>query len=108
MVRWGRMAMDGSDVVVMPDLIERSGVLKQELVKFALSRRFERELLQADIPVTPNGTLEINSLDHFILQYRLRDDRTIVERFVDVHPELSKAERAMLLGWHQVVEGVFA
>ncbi|MCC6314391.1 MAG: hypothetical protein IT337_10305 [Thermomicrobiales bacterium] len=48
-----------------------------------------------------------NFIDWFLLQYRLRDGTTIVEQFVAEHPELPESERAMLLGWRDVVDGVF-
>ena len=46
-------------------------------------------------------------IDHFILQRPLPGGRTVVETFVSAHPELGKADRQMLLGWRDVVEGVF-
>jgi hypothetical protein len=46
-------------------------------------------------------------LDHFALQHRLRSGTTVVEAFTAAHPELTDAERDMLLGWRDVVEGVF-
>ena len=44
---------------------------------------------------------------HFILQRPLPGGRTVVETFVSAHPELAEADRQMLLGWRDVVEGVF-
>jgi hypothetical protein len=49
----------------------------------------------------------INFLDFFVLQHRLPDGRTVVEHFVAEHPRLLEEERAMLLGWREVVEGIF-
>src|SRR6266508_3816956 len=49
----------------------------------------------------------INSLDWFVLQHRLPDGQTVVERFVAARQDLSDEERAMLLGWRDVVEGIF-
>jgi len=49
----------------------------------------------------------INIVDHFILQRPLPGGRTVVETFVSVRPELAEADRQMLLGWRDVVEGVF-
>ena len=46
-------------------------------------------------------------LDHFVLQHRLESGITVVEAFVAAHPELTDAERDMLLGWQDVIEGVF-
>jgi hypothetical protein len=36
-------------------------------------------------------------LDHFALQHQLRSGNTVVEAFVAAHPELTGAERDMLL-----------
>lgn len=46
----------------------------------------------------------INFLDRFLLQHRLPDGRTVVERFVRARGDLPAAERDMLLGWRDVVE----
>ncbi len=96
-----------------PELIERSGDLKHDLLTFAQGRRFarafEKALLEHFGPV-----LEIeedafsNFLDAFVLQHRLADGRTVVDHFVAAHPELPEPERAMLRGWQDVVEGIFA
>ena len=49
----------------------------------------------------------VDALDHFVLQHRLPGGQTIVERFVAARPDLLPPEREMLLGWRDVVEGVF-
>ncbi len=49
----------------------------------------------------------INLIDHFILQRPLADGRTVVEVFTAEHPELTESDRELLLGWREVVEGVF-
>lgn len=87
------------------DLVARSGDLKRELVAYAQRSRFERALRQAldDYPDQDPTAL----LDHFILQRRLPDGRTVVERFVDERADLAEPERKMLLGWRDVVEGIF-
>jgi hypothetical protein len=94
------------------DLVERSGDLKRDLVDFALQRRFARDLdrmVERDL-----GDVVIDSeadftrvVDRFALQHRLSDGRTVVEIFVAEHPELSEEERALLLGWRDVVDGIF-
>ncbi len=95
------------------DLVERSGDLKRDLLAFARGPRFARALQRAlaerfgRVVVGDEGEL-FNFLDHFILQRRQADGRTVVEHFVEEHPELPEAERAMLLGWREVVEGIFA
>jgi hypothetical protein len=94
------------------DLVERAGDLKQMLVEFALSPRFERELSAVVDDQFPGGVVTDEAmfsmvLDHFALQYRLPSGGTVVEAFVAAHPQLTDAERDMLLGWHDVVEGIF-
>jgi len=92
-------------------LLEHCSELKRRLVEFARSRRFSRELDQAvseGMGGTAAGESEFtNLLDHFILQRPLADGRTVTEVFVAEHPELTDADRQMLLGWRDVVEGVF-
>jgi hypothetical protein len=94
------------------DLVERAGHLKPMLVDFALSPRFDRELSAVIARNFPDGLVTDESafsmiLDHFALQHRLRSGNTVVEAFAAAHPELTDAERDMLLGWRDVVEGVF-
>ncbi len=98
--------------MVTQDLIRRSGDLKQQIVNYACSGRFDRDMRQAlpeqtGIPFRPDSSLDIDALDHFILRHRLSNGRTVVEDFVSTHPELSEPERAMLLSWSQIVEGIF-
>jgi hypothetical protein len=57
---------------------------------------------------TPDEDQRVSAIDAFVLQHQLSDGRTPLEHFVEAHPELQEAERAMLLGWREVVEGVFA
>jgi hypothetical protein len=94
------------------ELIERSGPLKAELVAFGKSRRFASEFraAYADRFATaePRSQVDyINFLDRFMLEHRTRDGRTVVEQFVASRPDLPQTERAMLLGWAKVVEGIF-
>jgi hypothetical protein len=94
------------------DLIERSGDLKRALVDYALQPRFDHHIDNAiEQRFGPEPELDeadfANFIDWFILQERLPDGRTVVERFVADHPELPEEERAMLLGWRDVVEGIF-
>lgn len=94
------------------DLVERSGDLKVELVSFALRPRFAKTLRQ-EVERRFGERAEMdesefaNFLDWFILQGRLPGGRGVVEHFVADHPELPEEERAMLLGWRDVVEGIF-
>jgi hypothetical protein len=45
--------------------------------------------------------------DCFVLEHRLGKGRTVVEQFADAHADLTEAEREMLLGWRDVVQGPF-
>ncbi|MDA8219114.1 MAG: hypothetical protein M0Z94_16030 [Dehalococcoidales bacterium] len=93
-------------------LIERSGDLKRDLLEFAKGPDFHGAVKRAiekrfgKVVVGDEGEVG-NFLDEFVLQHRLPDGRTVVVRFVDAHPELPDDERQMLLGWQDVVEGVF-
>ncbi len=49
----------------------------------------------------------IDILDRLVLQHRLRNGQTIVEQFVASRSDLPAPERDMLLGWRDVVEGIF-
>ena len=49
----------------------------------------------------------IGTIDRFALQYRLPDGKTVVDRFVASRPDLDAADREMLLGWRDPVEGIF-
>jgi hypothetical protein len=94
------------------NLLERSGPLKADLVAFGQSQRFAREFraayterFAAAEPCSQSDY--INFLDRFVLEHRTRDGRTIAEQFVASRPDLPEAERAMLLGWTEVVESIF-
>lgn len=94
------------------DLVERAGELKPMLVDFALSARFERHLSAVIAREFPDGVVTDEStfiavVDHFALQHRLPSGGTVVEAFVAAHPELTDADRDMLLSWRDVVEGIF-
>jgi hypothetical protein len=45
--------------------------------------------------------------DCFVLEHQLPNGRTVVEQFVDAHPQLPVQEREMVLGWRDVVQGPF-
>ncbi len=94
------------------DLVERSGELKAELIEFSRKPRYEqafREVLSAyegEGGLIRKGEL-IDALDRLVLQHRLRSGQTIVEQFVALRSDLPAPERDMLLGWRDVVEGIF-
>jgi hypothetical protein len=89
-------------------LIERSAQLKRDLVGFAYSPRFERSLTSAMLEAAgPEAELDeaeaIGVVDRFALQHRLPDGKTVVDRFIASRPDLTVAEREILLG----VDAVF-
>jgi hypothetical protein len=92
-------------------LLDHCSELKRQLVEFARSQRFSRQLDQALQAGSRGEDVDesqfINIVDHFILQRPLPGERTVVEAFVSAHPEFAEADRQMLLGWRDVVEGVF-
>lgn len=93
-------------------LVERSGDLKRALLDFAGRHRFARPFRQAverrfGGEVAVDDAQFANFLDAFVLQHRLPDGRTVVEHFAEEHPGLSEEERTLLLGWREVVEGIF-
>jgi Domain of unknown function (DUF6398) len=114
----GRLASPRRDAVAdadaaseVADLLEHCSDLKRRLVEFARSRRFSRQFDQALSAGSRGKAVDesefINIFDHFILQRPLPGGRTVVDTFVSAHPELTEADRQMLLGWRDVVEGVF-
>src|SRR3954447_20658597 len=93
-------------------LLDRAGDLKGELLAFSQQPRYDRafrEMLaqHADEAETWDEGRLMLLWDSFVLEYHLRNDRTVVEQFVDARPDLSPQEREMLLGWRDVVTGVF-
>src|SRR3954469_13342068 len=94
------------------DLLERSVELKHDVIEFVMQPRFDRPIARA-IEQRFGPVLELEEakflgfLDWFIMQYQLPGGRTAVEQFVDAHPKLSEADRKLLLGWRDVVEGIF-
>ena len=105
-------APDPTATASQDDLLQRSGPLKAALVAFGQSQRFTGEFRSAYAnrfaTAEPSSEADyINFLDRFVLEHRTRDGRTIVEQFVASRPDLPEAERAMLLCWAKVVEGIF-
>jgi hypothetical protein len=90
--------------------IERSAELKRDLIDFACSPRLKQALgaalLEAGLEELEEADA-IGTIDRFALQYRLPDGRTVVDRFVASRPDLDAADREMLLGWRDPVEGIF-
>jgi hypothetical protein len=96
----------------LASLIERSTELKRALVDFAFSPRFGRQLeqfmLEAADPWHELGEGEaIGVIDRFALQHRLRSGKTVLAQFLAGWPDLTTADREMLRGWRDPVEGIF-
>jgi hypothetical protein len=105
-------ANQSDDEPSLTDFIERSAELKGELVAFTQSARFDRWLTPVLLEAAgPERQLDegraVNIIDHFALQYRLPNGTTVVDRFVAGRRDLTEADREMLLGWRDPVEGIF-
>jgi hypothetical protein len=97
---------------VSAELVERSGDLKAALVSYGQARRFARHCDKAlDRYLDSQAALDdaelANAMDRFLLEYQLPDGRTVVDMFVEEHIDLTEEERTLLLGWRDVVEGLF-
>jgi hypothetical protein len=93
-------------------MLERSAELKRALVEFAQDPRFAEalhEVLDERLAELTVQTEEdaIDAVDRFLLQDELPDGRTLLDCFIEEHHELSAADRAILEGWSDVVEGIF-
>jgi hypothetical protein len=96
----------------LESLIEHSAELKRALVDFAGSPRFERHLMPFMLEAAgPEGELDeseaVGIIDRFALQYRLPNGKTVLDQFLASRPDLSAADRDMVRGWHDPVEGLF-
>jgi hypothetical protein len=107
-----RAMNQGSDEPSLACLIERSAELKRALVDFALSPRMERHLER--FMVAGAGPREvliedevIDAIDRFALLYRLPNGKTVLDQFLASWPDLSAADREMLRGWRDPVDGIF-
>jgi hypothetical protein len=96
----------------LASLIERSAELKRALVDFTCSPRFERHLTRFMLEAAgPEGDLSedeaIGIIDRFALQHRLPNGKTVLDQFLASRPGLTAADREMLHGWRDPVEGIF-
>lgn len=99
-------------MIAIASLVERSAQLKRELLEFSSQPRFDRERREVLREHFPNRFVEdefefVTALDYFLLQHELRSGMTVVEQFVASRPDLPYHERELLLGWRDVVEGIF-
>jgi hypothetical protein len=103
---------DSGDGVSLASLIERSAELKRALVGFACGPRFERHLARFTLEAAgPEGELSegeaIAVIDRFALQHRMPNGKTVLDRFLASRPGLTPADREMLRGWRDPVEGIY-
>lgn len=109
----GAVTPAGSPDVSVEALVARSADLKAELLAYARGPRHRRRLdarirEAADAAGGLDEHTAVWATDHFLVQYPLRNGRTVVEQFAEQRrPSLPDDERAMLLGWRDVVEGCF-
>ncbi len=103
-------------MATVADLVERSAELKGELMTFSARAPYseafnrilrEKGVMRGDVVILDDegefGTL----LDSFLLEHRFSDGRTLVGHFLDARPDVTGADRELLLGWRNVVEGLF-
>ena len=88
-----------------PDLLDRAGDLKGELLGFARGPRFSKAFRKKVTErfgriVAADEDKLIDFMDWFVLQHRLPGGRTVVEDFVTARTDLPDAERRLLLGAH--------
>jgi hypothetical protein len=101
-------------------LVDRCGDLKQQLVAFAESARFDRwreqELAKAadasdDSALSRGSDRWVSAMDDFIMTFRFPDGTGVVDRFLAAHgkdgKELRKSDRRILEGWRDPVDGIF-
>ena len=95
----------------LASLIERSAELKRALVGFALSPRLERQMerfvLESGSDEIPDEGEAIDAIDRFALQHTLPNGKTVLGQFLASRPDLTAADREMLRGWRDPVEGIF-
>jgi hypothetical protein len=102
-----REATAGRGEELLAFLIERSAELKRDLADFACSPRLQRSMAAAVAGLEVKESDAINTIDRFALQYRLPNGKSVVDLFVASRPDLDAADREMLLGWRDPVEGIF-
>jgi hypothetical protein len=102
----------GSDEPSLACLIERGAELKRALVDYALSPRMGRHLERFMVEgVGPDEVLiedeTIDAIDRFALLYHLPNGKTVLDQFLASWPDLSAADREILRGWRDPVDGIF-
>ena len=103
---------DGDAEPSLDSLIERSAELKGALVAFACGPRLDRHLTAFMKKSMSSGEMldeaeAAGLVDRFALQCRLPNGKTVLDQFLASRPDLSAADRDMVRGWHDPVEGFF-
>jgi len=96
------------------EALARIGDIKHALVRFAKSLEFTDEMNLAfekrrGEPNPPDSEEDwIDFFDWFILEYELKEGGTIADLFLEHYEEImSKDVRELVLGWQNVIEGLF-
>lgn len=92
--------------------MDRTGDLKGELVNYAMSARFGRALRSLVPETFPGGIVDDEAIfasviEDFLFHHRQAGDETVLEQFVADRAELPEQDKALLLGWHDNVQGMF-
>ncbi|MFD1541630.1 hypothetical protein [Nonomuraea guangzhouensis] len=96
----------------MMTMLARAVELKAELIHFATSGRFGRELgavldrFYADGPPADEAAAFL-PIDYFAHQHPLTGGDTVIDRFLRERPDLSRSDVELLSRWKDVVEGVY-
>ena len=103
---------DGDVEPSLDSLIERSAELKGALVAFACSPRLDRHLTAFMKKSVSSGEMldeaeAAGLVDRFALQCLLPNGKTVLDQFLASRPDLSAADRDMVRGWHDPIEGFF-
>lgn len=105
------LRMPPADVVER--LVKVCGDLKEELVEYVWQPRFSKQVNTALRRVTDrrHGLDErsaMAAIDQLVLETKLHDGTTIVQRFAEQHrPPFDDEQKTILLGWRDVVESLF-
>ncbi|MER6949450.1 hypothetical protein ABT294_36105 [Nonomuraea sp. NPDC000554] len=92
--------------------LARAVELKAELVHYATSGRFARELgevldrFHGDLPPADEAAAFL-PVDYFTHQHRLAGGGTVIDRFLAERSGLDRLDVELLRSWKDVVEGVF-
>lgn len=98
---------------VVERLVKVCGDLKEEMVEYVWQPRFSKQVNTALRRVTDrrHGLDEhsaMAAIDQLALETKLHDGTTIVQRFAEQHrPPFDNEQKAILLGWRDVVESLF-